>query len=72
MAITRSDLLQELLPGLTSDVDITDEESKEIADHYTKALAESMASTKIALEKSLFVDVLGGKPSWEIEVKFDE
>lgn len=57
---------------VASDVDITDEEYKEISNRYTKALAESMASTKIALAQPIFVDVLGGKPSWEIEVKFDE
>ena len=57
---------------MVSDVEMTDEESKKIADHYTKALAESMTSTNIALAQSIFVDVLGGKPSWEVEVDFNE
>ena len=59
---------------VASDIDITDEEYKELANRYTRALAESMANTKIAVAQSIFVDVLGGggdKP-WEVEVKFDE
>ena len=58
---------------VASDIEITDEQYKKLANHYTRALAESMANTKIAVAQSIFVDVLGGgdKP-WEVEVKFDE
>ena len=58
---------------VTSDIEITDEGYKEIASRYTRALAQSMASTKITLSQPILVDVLGGgdKP-WEIEVDFNE
>jgi len=61
-----------------SEQDITDEEYKELASSYTRALAESMANTKLAITRTIFkgdfrdVDIPGGKPSWEVEVKFDE
>jgi L-aminopeptidase/D-esterase-like protein len=56
---------------VASDIDITDEQYKELASRYTKALAESMANTKNVIAGDLFIDVLGGKPNYEIEVDFN-
>jgi hypothetical protein len=63
---------------VASSIDITDEQYKELASRYTKALAESMANTKLAITRTIFkgdfrdVDIPGGKPSWEVEVDFNE
>lgn len=62
----------------TSDIEITDEKYAKLASSYTRALAKSMANTKLAITRTIFkgdfrdVDIPGGKPSWEVEVNFDE
>ena len=53
---------------MSDSVEITNEEYKKLANHYTKALAQSMLNTKLALEESIYAI----KPSYEIEVDFDE
>ena len=51
-----------------SDTEITNKDYKKLADYYTKALAQSMINTKLALEESIY----GIKPDYEIEVNFDD
>ena len=58
---------------VASDIEITDEQYKKLANHYTRALAESMANTKIAVAQSIFNgDFRDVDKPWEVEVKFDE
>jgi hypothetical protein len=59
-----------------SEQDITDEEYKELASRYTRALAESMANTKLEITRTIFnnqeMPIVGAKPDYEIEVDFNE
>jgi L-aminopeptidase/D-esterase-like protein len=56
---------------VASDIEITDEEYKELASRYTRALAESMANTKQAILGDVFTG-LHGTSDYEIEVDFNE
>jgi hypothetical protein len=57
----------------TSDIEITDEQYKELANRYTRALAESMANTKLAVAQSIFKgDFRDVDKPWEVEVDFNE
>ena len=58
---------------VASDIDITDEEYKELANRYTRALSESMANTKLEITRTIFNgDFRDVDKPCEIEVDFNE